>query len=152
METARIMAAQDAEVVPRLPTAAVIRAFDKYCVRNAGNPGRTVAALKDDGYRYMVSFKRDNLYGYVRPNGPFVGVDQDRSQPGCMVMVYRDPQLGRAFDTFVNSRHRNAVEVTPTRGLDRAWIVAGDRRELIYSRAINGTDEMLLVMVRQKGS
>ena len=148
METARVMADQNAEVVPRVPTATAIRAFDKYCFRNAGSPGRTVAALKRDGYRLLVTSRRDNLFGYVHPNRPFVGVIDDRLQPGCMVMVYRDPQVGRAFDNFVKSRHRNAIDAGRTRELDRTWIVSGNGRDRIYSRSLDGTDEVLLMIVR----
>lgn len=148
METARIMSEQNAEVVPRVETSTAIRAFEKYCFNNAGNPGRAVATLKKDGYRLLVTSSRDGLFGYVHPSRPFVGVIENRLEPGCMVMVQRDPNVGRAFDRFVNTKHRDAIDGGSNRDLDRVWIVTGGTRDRIYSRKLDGTDEVLLLLVR----
>ena len=145
--TAMDLAEQDAEVVPRVPTQTAIRAFDKYCYRNAGNPGRTVTTLKNDGYKLLVTSRRDGLFGYAHPTRPFVGVIDDRLQPGCMVMVQQDPQVRRAYDNFVRSRHPGAVDAGRSQGLDRTWIVPG-RRDRIFTRKLDGTEEVLLMITR----
>ncbi len=145
--SARSRAVQDAEVVPRVPTATAIRAFEKYCYQNAGNPGRTVSTLKRDDYKLLVTSRRDNLFGYVHPSRPFVGVIDERFQPGCMVMVQRDPRVARAFDSFVKSRHPDAIDAGRNAQVDRAWLVTG-RLDRIFSRKSDDTEEVLLLITR----
>jgi len=148
MDTAREMAARDADVVPRVQTSVAMRAFDKYCERNSADAGRVVAALKRDGYKLLVTSKRDQMFGYVHPSRPFVAVIDNNFQPGCMVMVQRDPNIASAFDRFVNQRYRQAVDAGRSRGLDRTWLVTGNGRDRIYSRTLDGTDEVLLLFIR----
>ena len=147
LSTASELAAVEAEIVPRVQTATTIRAFDKYCARNPGNPGRTVTLLKQDGYKLLVTSRRNKMFGYAHPSRPFVAVIDNQFEPGCMVMVQRDPQVARAFDRFVNSRHRDAIDGGRNQGLDRAWIVTG-QPDRIYSRKLDGTDEVLLLITR----
>lgn len=148
MDTARDLASRDGQPVPRVDTATAIRAFDKYCARHKGDAGRSVAALKRDGYKLLVTSRRDRMFGYVHPNRPFVSVVDDQFQPGCLVMVQRDPKVGAAFDRFVKARHSGAVDAGRNTGLDRTWIVTGGPRDLIYSRTLDGTDEVLLLFIR----
>jgi|GEM_PF-3772626 hypothetical protein len=148
MDTARDLAARNGEVVPRVETKTAIRAFDKYCAQHAGNVGRTVAALKQDGYKLLITSERDRMFGYVHPSRPFVSVIDDRIQPGCMVMVQRDRNVGSAFDRFVNAKHRDAFDAGFSPGLDRTWIVTGGSRDRIYSRSLDGTEEVLLLFIR----
>ena len=147
MSTAQELAEANGEVVPRVPTDTAIRAFDKYCYRNAGNPGRTVSALKADGYKLIVTSRRDNLFGYVHPRRPFVGVINQQFQPGCMVIVQRDPRVGAAFDRFVRSRHRDAVNAGRNSNVDQAWIVTGNP-DRIFSRSSDNAEDVLVLITR----
>ena len=114
-----------AEIVPRVPTSTAIRTFEKYCYQNRANPGRVVAALKRDGYRLLVTDRRENFFGYAHPTRPMVGVIDNPGEPGCMAFVKRDPALADAF----NGRE----EV---------------REDLDAVRDVDGTDELMMLLVQ----
>lgn len=134
-----------AEIVPRVSTAVAIRTFDKYCYRTRANPGRVVSALKADGYRLLVTDRRERFFGYAHPTRPMVAVIDKPREPGCMTFVKRDPQLAAAYANFVRSRHRNARSVN-VRDLDSVYVVPGSP-ELVFARDVDGTDELMMLVV-----
>ena len=146
LETAAALSEQDAEIVPRVSTNTAIRTFEKYCYQNRTNPGRVVAALKRDGYRLLVTDRREDFFGYAHPTRPMVGIIDNPREPGCMAFVKRDPALAGAFNSFVRSRHRSAQRVS-VRDLDTVWIVRGSPG-LVFARDVDGTDELMMLLVQ----
>lgn len=143
LETAAAL--DGAEIVPRVSTATAIRTFDKYCYRTRANPGRVVSALKADGYRLLVTDRREDFFGYAHPTRPMVAVIDKPGEPACMAFVKRDPELASAFASFVKSRHRNARSVR-IGDLDSVYAVPG-QPELIFARDVDGTDELMMLVV-----
>ena len=135
-----------AEIVPRVPTSTAIRTFEKYCHQTRANPGRVVAALKRDGYKLLVTDRRENFFGYAHATRPMVGVIDNPGEPGCMTFVKRDPALAKAFNGFVKARHRSAQRVS-VRDLDTVWVVQGSPG-LVFARDVDGTDELMMLLVK----
>ena len=146
METAAALSEQNSQIVPRVPTSTAIRTFEKYCYQTRANPGRVVAALKRDGYKLLVTDRRENFFGYAHATRPMVGVIDNPGEPGCMTFVKRDPALANAFNSFVKGRHRSAQRVS-IRDLDTVWIVQGSPG-LVFARDVDGTDELMMLLVQ----
>lgn len=140
------LAEQDAEIVPRVDTRTAIRTFEKYCYQNRAKPSRVVAAVKQDGYRLLITDRRENMFGYAHPTRPMVLVIDDPAEPACMTMVQRDPNLAAAYTNFVKARHSNARQ-TSVPDLDSSMVVPGNP-SMVFVRDIDGTDELLMMIVQ----
>lgn len=140
------LAEQDAEIVPRVETRTAIRTFEKYCYQTRANPARVVAALKQDGYRLLVTDSRANMFGYAHPSRPMVAVIDDPGEPACMAMVQRDPKLAAAYTNFVKARHSTARQ-TSVPELDSSMVVPGNPT-MVFVRDVDGTDELLMLIVQ----
>ena len=139
------LADQGADIVPRVATKTAIATFDTYCYRNRAQPGRVVVALKRDGYKLLVTDRRANMFGYAHATRPMVAVINDPTEPACMTMVQRDPNLEAAYSSFIKARHSNARRVSVP-GLDSSMVVPGNKN-MVFVRDVDGTDELLMLIV-----
>ena len=96
-------------LVPDVSTQVTLQAFESYCRRFPANPAGTRRAALANGYFLLASMTRDGLEMYAKEgNNPLVATGSRDGADVCMVMVQRDPALGRAVGPFVQARYPGA--------------------------------------------